>query len=1009
MKITLRKFTTPLYCFCIFLLLTVFSSSLRAQVTANFVASSVHVCQGDTVDFTNLSTGAINYTWAENFVPFAATTNASRVYNIPGTYLVSLVAQNGPNFDTASTLILVNPALGSSVVGTDASCNGFTDGSADLTPIGGTPNLSLCFDGVDDYVDIDSVTSTNFSNGITVEAWVKPDSVWNNNDGMVVAFNTAGGANHFLLSYNRNLQRFIYFDDIIGNRQQNGNSPLGQWAHLVLTITSSLQGTLYVNGSVVRTFTAGASSIPTGGRCSIGQEYDGVNTSQHFDGCMDEVRIWNTALTAATVLDNYNNSCGSISANHPNINSLTAYYSFNEGTGTNIFDRSGNNNHGIYNGVTWGLPINNNYGCFNQGTGFSYGWSNAAVTEDLTGVGAGTYHVTITDGAGCMATDSVVIGEPPAIIYSVSVTPDTICDGDSALIAVAGSPNYTYTYSPAGDLSSNTGDSVMAYPSVTTVYEIIAEDTNTCRDTSNFMLVVNPLPTPSISGTTPLCFGDSTILLASGGNSYVWSTNDSTGSISVTPVATTNYTVTVTDANGCMNDTDFTVVVNPLPTVSFSGDSSVCIGDSATVTVSGGDTYTWSTGSNNPSVTITPAADSTISVVTVDSNFCQSIDSFTVIVNPLPIVTITGDSAICEGETDTLTASGGITYIWDTGDPTAVIEVTPATSTTYSVTVTDVNICTSSASFTVTVDSVPVVDISLIGSDTLCEGDSVVLDASGAASYVWSTTETTQSITVAPSVTTIYSVTGTDGNGCTGGDAQEIFINPLPVVTVSGVDTICEGDTTMLIASGADTYIWDHGPNTATVDVFPTTDSVFQVTGTDANGCMGTGALTVIVSSLPSPNFVDNGGGSLVADPGFASYQWYFNGSPIAGATMQTYTATQNGMYSVEVTNAAGCSGISAAQDVTITSINFTEIFTSFDIFPNPNQGQFTIRLEMERANELELSMINTMGQEVYHHDAGKVAAQWSHQLDLGEIASGVYFLELKAAGQRSVHRVVVE
>ncbi len=1005
---TLRKFTSTLYCFCFLILVTAFSSSLRAQVTANFVASSVHVCQGDTVDFTNLSTGAVAYTWAENLAPFANTPNASQVFNTPGTFLISLVATDGVSLDTTSTLVLVNPALGSSVVGTDASCFGFTDGGADLTPIGGTPNLSLCFDGVDDYVNIDSVSNTNFSNGITVEAWVKPDSFWNNNDGMVVAFNTAGGANHFLLSYNRNLQRFIYFDDVIGNRQQNGNSPLGQWAHLVLTITNSLQGTLYINGVVVRSFTAGATSIPTGGRCSIGQEYDGAATSQHFDGCMDEVRIWNTALTAGTVLSNYNNSCGAIDPNHPNINSLTAYYSFNEGFGTNIFDRSGNNNHGLYNGATWGLPINNAYGCFGEGTGFAYDWSNSDATEDLSGVGAGTYTVTITDGAGCTATDSVVIDEPLPIVYAVSASPgDTLCNGDTVAVSVSG--GYTYAYSPATGLSATSGANIDAFPTATTTYEIIAEDTNNCRDTSNFTLVVNPLPTAAISGTSPLCFGDSSTLLASGGLAYSWSTNDTTASITVTPASTTPYTVTVTDVNGCQNDTAFSVVVNPLPIVTFSGDSSICSGDSASITATGGNDYNWSTGANGPTVTVTPTADSTYTVITVDSNFCQSFDSFTVTVNALPVVSIAGDSAICEGGTDTLTASGGTTYTWSTGDSTPSIQVNPITPTTYTVTVTDVNICSSTDSFSVAVNAVPVVTISLIGSDTLCLGDSAVLDASGAQSYVWSTSDTTQSISVTPSVTTIYSVTGTDGNGCTGGDAQEIFINPLPVISITGVDTICEGDTTLLIASGADTYTWDHGPGTAAVNVAPATDSIFQVTGTDANGCQSTGAITVVVSSLPAPTFVDNGGGNLVADPGFATYQWYFNGSPIAGATMQTYTATQNGQYSVEVTNAVGCAGISTPQDVTVTAIEFTEVFTALDIFPNPNQGQFTVRIAMEQSQDLELKVVNLMGQEVYQHREGNVGTQWTHQINLGEVASGIYLLELKAEGQRSIHRVVVE
>lgn len=1007
MKITLRKFTSPLYCFCIVLLLTICSSSLQAQVSANFVASSVHICQGDSVNFTNLSTGAISYVWAENAIPFSNQTSPSRTFNTPGTYLISMLATDGLNNDTTSTLILVNPALGSMVTGADASCNGFTDGSADLTPLGGTPNLSLCFDGINDYVDADSVTNTNFNGGITIEGWIKPSLVWNTNDGMVVAFNTTLGANHFLLSYNRNLQRFIYFDDVVGNQQQTGNSPLGQWTHLALTITGSNQGTMYINGVSVRQFTTGTSWIPNGGRCSIGQEYDGQGTSQHFNGCMDEVRIWNTALTATTILDNYNNSCGNISPAHPNINNLTAYWSFNEGSGNLVYDRSGNDNHGTFNGISWGLPIDNNYGCFGEGTGFAYSWSNSANTEDLAAVGAGTYNVTITDGAGCVATDSVVIGEPTAIAYTVSLTPDdTLCEGDTVGVSVAG--GYTYSYSPAGGLSATSGSSIDAFPTATTTYEIVAEDTNNCRDTSNFTLVVNPLPTASVTGNSPICFGESTTLTASGGIAYDWSTTDTTASITVAPTTSGSFIVNVTDANGCSDDTSFNVVVNPLPVVTFSGDSTICVGDTANIVASGGTDYNWNTGANSAGISVSPPADSLYTVITLDANFCQSIDSFLLVVNPLPTVGITGDTVICEGDTANLTASGGTAYVWSTTDVTAGIQVNPVVTTTYSVVVTDGNTCSNSDSIEVAVNGLPTVSIALIGSDTLCAGDSVVLDASGAASYVWNTTEVTQSINVNPPSTTTYSVTGTDANGCEGTASQAVVVNALPVITIAGMDTICVGDTTMLIASGATSYSWDIGDSTAAIDVSPATTTTYSVDGTDANGCMGSASVTVEVSAIPTPTVIDNGNGNLSTQTGFASYQWYLNGSPIAGATSDTYIATANGNYSVEVTNAAGCIGLSPGEDIIVISIDGT-LFSNLEIYPNPNQGQFTIRLSMERSSELELNVLNMMGQQIYRHDAGMINNVWSHNLDLGQIASGVYLVELKADGQRSLRRVVVE
>lgn len=1006
----MRKFYTRFWTLCVFACLGFSFSLVQGQVTADFAASSVHICQGDTVDFTNLSTGAVINTWLENGQPFSATTSPSRPYPNPGTFLVTLVASDGVQFDTASTVILVNPALGSSLVATDASCNGFSDGAANLSPIGGTPNLSLCFDGVDDYVNADSVTNSNFSGGITVEGWIKPSTVWTTNDGMVVACNTSTGANHFLISYNRNQQRFIYFDDVVGNQPQAGTSPLGQWAHLAVTINGSGQGRMYVNGAQVRQFTTGTSWIPNGGRCSIGQEYDGFGTSQHFNGCMDEVRIWNTALTQTTVQDNYNNSCASIPTNHPNINSLIAYYSFNEATGTVVFDRSGNNNLGAFNGTVWGPPAGNNYGCFLPGTGFAYNWSNGSTSEDISGVSAGTYAVTITDGAGCVTSDSIVIGEPAALAYTVTTSPgDTLCAGDTTSISASG--GYVFTYSPGTGLSATTGASIDAFPITTTLYTAIAADTNGCQDTTSFTLVVNQLPTPAIVGTDTLCLGDSTVLTASGGGDYLWNTADTSAMIATNPLADSTYSVTVTDANGCFASADYLVVVNPLPSIAFAGNTEYCIGDSTVITASGGSAYLWSTSDPTPAIQVQPTANTTYSVMVTDSNGCENTDSIEVVVNALPVVVITGDSVICAGDSASLTASGGSDYVWSSGDLVAAIQVSPASATTYSVVVTDTNLCESSDSFLVAVNALPVVAIANSGLDTICGGDSLDLTASGATSYVWNTSDITAVITVAPTATFTYTVTGTDSNGCDNSADLTVTAYAAPLISISGPDTICVGDTTTLTANGGVSYSWDTGASTDTIVVFPSATTVYSVTGIDTNGCMGNSDWTVNVAALPAiPVISQSGNDTMDAGAGYATYQWYLNDTTLlVGETSQTIIATQNGIYTVVVTNSSGCSATSDGYNFIITGLDGIAFFNRVDIFPNPNQGRFTVRLEMGESAELNLSLVNVMGQQVYEYAAGRIQGSFSHVIQREQLANGVYLLELNANGQSSYHRVVVD
>lgn len=984
------------------LLLFAFATT-QAQVSANFTASSVYPCAGETINFTNLSTGANNYIWLENGVPFSTSASPSRPYPSVGSFLVTLIATDGTNNDTTNTIIQVNPGLGATLSAQDASCFGFSDGSIDLTPSGGTPNLSLCLDGINDFVGADSVSTNNFSGGITVEGWVKPELTWTSGDGMIAAFNSVGGGNHFLFSYNTSIQKFIYFDNTVGNQIPVATHARGQWHHVAVTITGSNQGRIYVNGVLVRQFVTGSGWVPNGGQFSMGQEWDGPNTSQHFNGCMDEVRVWTTALTQATIQDNFNNSCASISPTHPNINSLVAYYSFNEGTGTFTFDRSGNNNHGTFNGILWGLPAGNDYGCFSQGTGYAYDWSNSAVTEDLTGLTAGTYVATVTDGAGCKVVDSANVNEPPQIVFSLSASPsDTICIGDTTDILTSGV--YTFFYSPGGSLSDTTGGTVQAFPDSTTTYQVIAEDGNACRDTGAFTIVVNPLPIPAISGTDTICAGDSTTLTASGGTTYLWNTGDGNAAISVSPPADSTYSVLVTDANGCMASTSQTVTVNALPNASISGPSAICIGDSVTLMASGGGTYLWSTADTSSSISVNPGSTTSYGVLVTDANSCTDVDTLVLTVNPLPTISISGDAVICEGDTANLDASGGASYVWSTTATTASISVTPSSATSYSVVGTDSNSCVSSDTFMVMVNALPSIVVG--GQDTLCEGDTTMLMASGAASYVWDTGDSTDVIQVNPANTTTYTVTGTDTNGCSASEAYGVFVYAAPMVIIAGDSSICEGESTSLEANGASTYVWSTTETTPNITVMPSVTTVYTVTGTDVNGCQGSSSVTVTVNANPMPVITDMNG-VLSTDPGYASYQWYYEGNPIAGANVSDYnpSPSMSGTYTVVVTDSNGCTGTSTG----VVGVETFSFLNSTTLYPNPNNGQFSLEIQVDRSRELKVTVTTLHGQRIHAFEDRANPGRWNRSIDLGEVAKGLYLVEIESGGSRLVRKVVVD
>jgi hypothetical protein len=203
--------------------------------------------------------------------------------------------------------------------------------------------------------------------------------------------------------------------------------------------------------------------------------------------------------------------------------------------------------------------------------------------------------------------------------------------------------------------------------------------------------------------------GESTTLTASatGATSYLWSNGATTQSITVSPTATTTYSVTVKSDAGCTATSSATVKVNPLPTVSVNS-TAICVGGTATLTATGSAnivSYLWSNGETTPSITVSPSATKTYTVTVHTAAGCTGTGTGTVTVNQPPTVDV-NSATICAGEAVTLTAtaSPGVTYIWSNGATTQSITVSPSVTTTYTVTVKTSGGCTASDSGTVTVN-----------------------------------------------------------------------------------------------------------------------------------------------------------------------------------------------------------------------------------------------------------------------------------------------------------------
>jgi uncharacterized repeat protein (TIGR01451 family) len=348
-------------------------------------------------------------------------------------------------------------------------------------------------------------------------------------------------------------------------------------------------------------------------------------------------------------------------------------------------------------------------------------------------------------------------------------------------------------------------------------------------------------------------------------------------------------------------------------------------------TVTGG---TLLTGQNTPNITFSAPASGTINIsVTVrDNNGCPNTQSSNVTVIAAPTPTITGPTTSCAGSPITLDAGPGYTsYSWSTGATTQTINVSPASTTTYTVFVSN-GTCSGSDTHTVNVNPLPVVNIT--GPTTSCSGSPVTLDAgAGFATYSWSTGATTQTITVSPTSTTTYTVNVTNGSGCTGSDTHTVNVNPTPIVNITGPTTSCSGSPVTLDAgAGFATYAWSTGATTQTITVSPASTTTYSVNITNGSGCAASDTHTVNVNPAPVVNITGptaSCSGSPVtldAGAGFATYTWS------TGATTQTITVSPSSTttYSVNVTNGSGCAA-SDTHTVTTSSpaVNITGPATS--------------------------------------------------------------------------------
>ncbi|MBL7719539.1 MAG: gliding motility-associated C-terminal domain-containing protein [Flavipsychrobacter sp.] len=502
---------------------------------------------------------------------------------------------------------------------------------------------------------------------------------------------------------------------------------------------------------------------------------------------------------------------------------------------------------------------------------YIYLWNNGQTTPIATGLAAGSYTVTVTDANGCTDTAHALVSQPPALTAAISSMADATCsqnNGWATATPSGGTGPYTYLWSNGQTTPTITGLSAGTYT-------VTITDHHNCTATATVQVSQSAALTLQVAADDISCHGLSdgaaAVTVSTGTQPYTYSWSNGGTTAGISGLAAGSYTLQVTDAIGCPGSATVTITEPAVLTAAITASADVpCHGGqtgSATVAAGGGTqpyTYLWSNGGTAASQANLFAGNYTVTVT--DSNGCTAASTITISEPPallLATQALTGSCANEEQGSAQVTASGGnppYSFSWNTTptqNTTTAVGMAPGT---YIVTVTDNSNCAQADTVTIAGYSLPGVDA---GDDTtICYGrDTAYLQAMGAASYVWSPANglscTTCSNPVAtPNVSTTYTLTGTDANGCVATDAVTVAVLVKGPTAVGPGKDICLGQSTELFAEGGMSYSWSpavdmNGETGATPIVSPQVTTTYTVLVKQSDCFTDTLSQTVTVYTPP--------------------------------------------------------------------------------------------------------------------------------------------------------------
>ncbi|MEM0998634.1 MAG: T9SS type A sorting domain-containing protein [Bacteroidota bacterium] len=678
---------------------------------------------------------------------------------------------------------------------------------------------------------------------------------------------------------------------------------------------------------------------------------------------------------------------------------------------------------------------------------YNYFWpTNGSILDSISNLSAGIYTVVVTDDNGCVDSANTMVNNAGAPTVTVDSVRNIDCFGNAngyiATSSTGGVTPYTYLWS-----NGATTDIISGLAPGT--YDLTVTANDGCQAFASQLITEPPLLTGTGIVTDLSCFGDQSgaiDFIPGGGTlpySYLWS--NAATSEDVNSLAAGSYTVTVTDSLGCTDTTGFVLSEPPQLLSTTTATDVNCAGgaDGAIDLEPAGGTpgysYNWSNGQNSQDINGLVAG--TYFVTITDQNQCTQLDTAVVAEPPALVLALDSTDILCNGQSDgaiDLTVNGGIGpygYAWSNGATSEdLVNLAPGS---YTVTVTDANGCAGNASTFISEPTL--LQLNLSSTDVHCGGNATgsatasVVGGTPAYSYTWNTTATDSSLTDLTAGN--YQVTVTDANGCTVSGQVEV-IEP-PTLSLSGTvtDVSCEGQadgfvlTSPFGGSAPYSYAWSNGDTTP--DLIGVVSGSYTVTITDQPGCTfeatfdveeGDSALdarflaATVVNSLDTVYFLE----FSIPEPTTTTWDFGDGSTSNERYPAHAYADDPNvdtSYYEVKFIAANAWCTDSVLKTITVVNSSGKQgagpggasgsDILGVRVYPNPNQGQFDVRINLSRDMGTRVTIYDLQGRLI---DKRLLSGARIHNLaySMDNLVQGIYLLKVSTATSSQVVRVVI-